>query len=94
MSEHVLLFNTPKPSRLLAVPKHGQQGSPDEAAGKVLQVIVSEPLALGDQGDPGGSGVAFPVHPAHHTSGEALEKPHQSGLDRQTDRHAHTHPGM
>lgn len=76
---------------LLAVPKHGQQGGPDEAAGKLLQVIVSEPLVLRDQGDPVGGGVAFPVHPAHHAGGEALKEPHQSRLDRHTRARADTH---
>lgn len=85
------MFDKPKHYRFLvvsqhAVPKHGQQGSPDEAAGKVLQVIVSEPLVLGDQGDPGWGGMAFSVYPAHHAGREALKEPHQSGLDRQTDR--------
>lgn len=60
------------------VPEHGQQGGPDEAARELLQVVVGQPLALGNQRDPAAGGVAFPVHAAHNTRREALKQPHQS----------------
>lgn len=63
-----------------AVPEHGQQGGPSEAAGELLQVCISQPLTLGNQRDPAGGSVTFPVHTAHDARRETLEQPHQTRL--------------